>query len=282
MASTDSVGHEAAEQFGKGADGRMGWTAIVLAGRRPGVDPLAAHFGVEAKALIPIAGEAMVSRVLHSLCDVPEMSRIVVLTQDSEELSAAPELEWTRTQDRIHFMRSGKTISGSVLEFLRQDRNTQPVFLTTADNVLLTPEIARYFCDAAQAAQLSIGLVSRQQLERDFGESQRTWWHFRDGDFSGANLFALRVDNADEVTEALQFWEKIEQDRKKVWKIAARFGPLLMLRVVLRRLSLARAVQEAGRRLHVDAQAVELPFGRAAIDVDKLSDHVMAEKILQS
>ncbi|MXP26740.1 NTP transferase domain-containing protein [Altererythrobacter indicus] len=259
-----------------------GWTAIVLAGRRPGIDPLAAHFGKPSKALIPVAGEAMLSRVLRVLRATPEVNRIVVLTQDVEELASAAELAWVQDDSAIGIARSGATISGSVLDFLQHDGTNQPILLTTADNVLLTPEIASYFINKARAAQLSVGLVSRGQLEKDYGQSQRTWWRFGDGDFSGANLFALQVEEASDVQDALLFWEKIEQDRKKVWKIAARFGPLLMLRIALRRLSLNKAVREAGRRLHVDAQAVALPFGRAAIDVDKLSDHAMAEKILSA
>ena len=46
-----------------------GWTALVLAGQRPGVDPVAAHFGLEAKALVPVAGELMLGRVLMALAD---------------------------------------------------------------------------------------------------------------------------------------------------------------------------------------------------------------------
>jgi hypothetical protein len=46
-------------------------TALLVAGRRPGTDPLAAHFGVEDKALIAVAGEPMLSRVARVLADHP-------------------------------------------------------------------------------------------------------------------------------------------------------------------------------------------------------------------
>ena len=38
------------------------WTAILLAGSRPGRDRFAARYGAELKALIPIAGEPMLLR----------------------------------------------------------------------------------------------------------------------------------------------------------------------------------------------------------------------------
>ena len=40
----------------------MGWTAIVLAGSRPGTDSFAAQHGTDLKALIPVAGTPMVRR----------------------------------------------------------------------------------------------------------------------------------------------------------------------------------------------------------------------------
>ena len=44
-----------------------GLTALLLAGRRPGVDPLAATRGETLKALIPVAGTPMVARVAATL-----------------------------------------------------------------------------------------------------------------------------------------------------------------------------------------------------------------------
>ena len=54
-------------------------TALLVAGRRPGIDPLAQHFGVQDKALIAIDGEAMLSRVARTLVDHPALARVVVL-----------------------------------------------------------------------------------------------------------------------------------------------------------------------------------------------------------
>jgi len=48
-----------------GVSGR--WTAILLAGQRPGENQLAAGFGVALKPLIPVAGRAMVARVAAML-----------------------------------------------------------------------------------------------------------------------------------------------------------------------------------------------------------------------
>ena len=56
-------------------------TALVLAGTRAGGDPLAAGAGVSHKALIDVAGRAMIEHVVQALDAVPEIGRIILLPQ---------------------------------------------------------------------------------------------------------------------------------------------------------------------------------------------------------
>jgi hypothetical protein len=109
--------------------------------------------------------------------------------------------------------------------------------------------------------------------------NKRTWLRFSDGAWSGANLFALRSERA---KGALELWAEAEQDRKKAWKLFLHFGPLLALRAISRTIGLATALSQAGKRLGLSANLVPMPMAEAAIDVDKVSDHVLAERILQA
>jgi hypothetical protein len=79
---------------------------------------------------------------------------------------------------------------------------------------------------------------------------------------------------------ALELWQTIEQDRKKGWKIIAAFGPWLLLRVLLKSISLRDGLAKAGARLGLKASLIAMPMAEACIDVDKESDLVLAEKIL--
>ena len=58
---------------------RARWTAIVLAGQRPGRDPLAENFGGMFKALVPIDGQAMVARVVALLLSMDAIERVLLL-----------------------------------------------------------------------------------------------------------------------------------------------------------------------------------------------------------
>lgn len=254
-----------------------GWTALVLAGQRPGIDRLAAHFGREAKALIPVGGEPMLGRVLRALAAAPGIARIIVLAQDAPALLAAPELAWTTSDPRIGPRVSGRTISGSVLEVVEDPEVGLPLLVTTADNVMLTPATIAEFLAGAGAGDVSVAMVERGCLEAAVGPNRRTWLAFRGGAYTGANLFALTGPGA---LAALRFWETVEADRKSVLRLAAHFGPVMMVRLLLRRLTLESALAAAGAKIGAQAAPVLLSDGRMGVDVDKPEDHVLAERLL--
>lgn len=262
-------------------DASQGWTALVLAGQRPGIDPLAARFGTEMKALIPVAGELMLNRVLEALLDAPQVARIVVLAQNTLQLRAHQDLAWAVEEPKITFRVSGPTISGSVLGAVEDAGLGVPVLVTTADNVMLTPATIAEFVAGAGASpdanDVSVAFVERSNLEAAVGPNKRTWLTFRDGAFTGANLFALTGAGS---TNALKFWEKVEADRKSVLRLATHFGPVLMVRLLLRRMSLRDALAAAGARLGASAAPVILSDGRMGVDVDKPEDHALAERLL--
>ena len=258
-------------------DARPRWTALVLAGQRPEIDPMAAHFGTDMKALIPVAGEMMLNRVLEALLDAPEIARVVVLAQDSQLLRAHRDLAWAVEEPKIAFRASGPTISGSVRAAVDDSAIGLPVLVTTADNVMLTPATIAEFTAGAGAGDVSVAFVERRNLESAVGPNRRTWLTFRDGAFTGANLFALTGPGA---RNALTFWEKVEADRKSVLRLAAHFGPVLMVKLLLRRMTLTQALAAAGVKLGASAAPVVLSDGRMGVDVDKPEDHALAERLL--
>ncbi len=124
---------------------------------------------------------------------------------------------------------------------------------------------------------VAIAMVERKTMLAQFPEAKRTWLRFSDGNWSGANLFALMSLKS---VFALDLWADVEQDRKKAWRLFLHFGLRLASRALTRTIGLRRALDVAGRRLGLEARLVTMSDPVAAIDVDKLSDHVLAEKIL--
>ncbi len=95
--------------------------------------------------------------------------------------------------------------------------------------------------------------------------------------WTGANLFLF---NGPAALPLIALWSGIEADRKKGWKLIARFGPALLLRFLTRTITLHDAAARAGRRLGAEVRMVALSDPLAAVDVDKLADLALAEAVL--
>jgi molybdopterin-guanine dinucleotide biosynthesis protein A len=253
---------------------------ILLAGQRPGTDPLAAHFGTTLKALLEIEGRSMLLRVLDVITQVPDVRTIHVLAQQSRWLSDHVGPTWIDRHPHVHFRDCGPSISGSILDLMASEDGCLPFLVTTADNALLTLDILQSFISqvAEHDIDIAAGMVERRTLLAAYPGNQRTWLKFRGGAFSGANLFWFGSDKARVV---LDLWRTIEQHRKKGRAIIGAFGLPLLLGSALRILSLSQALTLAGRRLGIRALPVILPQAEAAIDVDKPSDHALATAIVQ-
>lgn len=249
-----------------------GMTAVVLAGSRPGSDPLAAALGTDLKALVPVAGKPMVRWPVEALLASDRFSQVVVLAQEPERIAAA-----LAPHPRLVVERSAATIAAT-LERLCLDHAVEwPLIVTTADHALLDQGMIDEFCDLSERADVAIGVVERARLMDRLPKSRRTWVRFRSGAFSGANLFRL---GGRTVLPAIELWRSVEQDRKKGWALLLAFGPLNFLAAALRLRTIHETVERIGRRLGVKAEAIEMSNPLAAVDVDTLSDHALVETLL--
>ena len=250
-----------------------GWTALLLAGSRPGGDPFAASQGVAAKALIPVGGVPMVARVAETLLACPAVGRIVVLTDRPDALR--PVLP---PSSRIEIGVSGASIAATVRRFAEADLAPWPLFVTTADHALLSPEtVAAFLAHVRASDDVALGVVERAVVRGRFPGNRRTWIKLRRGWWTGANLFALAGPRA---LEVVGWWADVEQERKKGWRLLAKLGPGLLARALARRLTLGEAAAALGGRLRVSIKAVPLDDPLAAVDVDKPSDLALAESVV--
>lgn len=247
------------------------WTALVLAGERPGDDPVGRPFGSGPKALVEVGGRPMVARVVDALRATPEVRSVVVLAQDTLVLADALPIEGVRLAT------SGAGIARSVSRIAGSAEAPWPVLVTTADHPLLTPATIAEFLAEVGDADVAVGFVSRTRVLARYPTTRRTWLRMRDDGWTGANLFALTGPRA---MAALDHWAGVERDRKRAWRLIATFGPGLAVRALARTLTLLEALERAGTRLGVRARAVALTNPDAAIDVDRPADRRLAELIL--
>ena len=249
----------------------MGWTALLLAGSRPGGDPFAESNGVRAKALIPVAGEPMIARPVRALLGNADVDRVRVLAQDGALLDPA-----LPKDVRLTVEPSEATIAATLEAILADPATRYPLLVTTADHALLDGPMIDDFCARADGADVAIGLVERRPLMARLPQTRRTWIGFRGGAYSGANLYALGSPKA---ARAVALWREVEQDRKKGWKLLTALG-LPGLLGLMRLRTLDQVLAAMGGKLGMTIRAVEMANPLAAVDVDKPADLILVEAIL--
>ncbi|AIT08162.1 cobalamin biosynthesis protein CobY [Sphingomonas taxi] len=238
----------------------MSFNALVLAGSRGGVDPLADYAGVTDKALIRIGGATMLERVIVALraagaAQIAVSANAPAVRAEALRLGAEP-------------IDAAAGPSLSTLQGLRA--LGAPLLVTTADHALLRPEwITDFLADAPADADVAALLARRDTVERDAPPTRRTYLRFADGGWSGCNLFLLRTPAAE---AAVGLWMSVERDRKRPWRIVWRLGPGTLLLYVTGRLTLDAALARLGALVGVRAAAVAARHGLAAVDVDKPAD----------
>ena len=249
-----------------------GLTAVVLAGSRPGSDPLAGAFGTDLKALVPVGGKPMVRWPVETLLASDRFSTVRVLAQEAERIG-----EVLPASPKLVVERSDATIAATLERLLFDGSAEWPLIVTTADHVLLDQAMIDEFCDLSELADIAIGVVEQDNLMSRLPDSRRTWIRFRSGAYSGANLFRL---SGPKVLPALELWRSIEQDRKKAWSLLWALGPANFAGAVLRIRTIHETLDRIGDRVGAKIEAIDLSDPLAAVDVDKLSDHSLVEKLL--
>ena len=252
----------------------MNYTAVVLAGSRLGGDPLATRFNQDFKALIAVAGKAMVRWPVEALLACPEVERVIVVTQQPETLRAA-----LPGDPRVEMRPSQATIADTIARLIADKAARFPLLVTTADHALLTPAMIAEFVAKADGADLAIGLVEQGVMRARFPAATRTWIGFKGGRYSGANLFTVA---SAKVLPVVERWRSVEQDRKRGWRVLAALGPALLLGAVLKLRTLDQSAAAVGRKLGLSIRAVQLSDPLAAVDIDKPEDHALAEAILMA
>lgn len=253
-------------------------TVLLLAGSRGVADPVAAAAGVPHKALAPVNGQPMIAHVLAALVAMPEVRRVVLVCDRPDQLRAADAVARAEAAGVLTMGLAGPSPSRSILDSLDRSEVAPPVLVATADAPLLTPEIVRSFWAAVPAdADIAAAVTAGSGIRERFPGSRRTFLRFRDGDFCGCNLFALRTPEARRV---VAFWRRLEDHRKQPLTMAALLGPAVVLQYLLRRLTLDDAARHISRRTGARAAIVPIPYPEAAVDVDKPEDLPVAERVL--
>lgn len=247
------------------------FTAIVLAGDRARIDPLAQAAGVTCKSFVPVGGRSMVLRVLDALGSASQVGARILCGPSQALIEQEPELNASIEAGRIKWIASRATPSSSTFHALQSLPHDTPALVTTADHALLTTQIVDVFCTEARqtGCDVAVGLASYEQVTTAFPETRRTAIKFKDGAYCGCNLFGFLNSQA---YIAAQFWRQIEQERKKPLRMMRILGWWTVVRHLLGWMSLTDTLEHISSKMGIRVGALILPFPEAAVDVDTIDD----------
>lgn len=257
-----------------------GLTALVLAGSRGPDDPLTRATGFRHKALLPVAGVPMLLRVLRALNGVPEITRIAVCIEDPALIAGVLDLYRRESGAReIQLLTAAASPSRSAAAALAALGT--PLLVTTADHALLQSQwVAHFLRNQPEDITASVALARAEAVLRDTPGTQRTFLRFADGHYSACNLFYLARPDA---AQLLTLWQQVEALRKQPVKMLRLLGVSYALRYRFGWLSLHAALRRLGTLAGgIAVAAVDMPYGRAAVDVDKPSDLALVERLLEA
>lgn len=252
-----------------------GFTAIILAGQRPGsIDVLAAEAGVPNKSLVSIGGAPLIRHVAEALAATPGLNRLKIVVEGQTVPMVQALLDDLRCP--LTFVEAADNLADSVHAAAADVEG--PMVITTSDNVLLTPGAVRDVLAAVTSgADAAVAMATERAVLAAHPEGQRRFYRFADDSYSNCNLYALAGPRA---AAAAEGFRSGGQFAKKPLRMIMALGPINLLLLLAGRLTLRGALARVSRRFRLQVEPVILDDGAHAIDVDNPRTYACAETLL--
>lgn len=256
-------------------------TALVLAaGRRGDQDPVAQLQGKSLKCLVEVDGVAMIERVVVALLDSGCCHKVLISIESGNTLRELERMSRWLDEGIVSVVPSAGNLGDSILNLAEGAEPLLPLLITTADNVLHTPELIRSFVAGAQAddRDVSVGVTREKTVRVNFPDEQLGFFQFRDGGYSFCNLYVIHTRKGFDLTRV---FHSGGQFRKHPWRILTAFGVLTLLLYKFRVITIDGCFRRLSRKFRVTARTVDVPWSYSAIDVDNPRTYELSEKILR-
>ena len=251
-------------------------TALVLAGKREGrVDPLAQAHGVTHKCLVPVAGRPMISHVIGALAANPSIGTIRVSVHDLDILESVLELRPLLQSGRVKPVMAQENLADSIIE--GASGAGFPLLVTTADNVMLTPDGVEAIIAGAQGCDAGVVLTRKADVLAVHPEGQRRFYSFSDDAYSNCNTYWVTSARAMRTIEVFRSGGQFVKHPDRIFRS---LGFVALICFAFGIGSIGRAFERISRRFELHIRAIIHSEGALAIDVDNERSHSVAEGLL--
>jgi GTP:adenosylcobinamide-phosphate guanylyltransferase len=239
--------------------------AVVTAGGIPKQgEPLYEYTRGKSKALLDVAGKPMVQWVLEALDGAASIQRVVIIGLEPESgVTSRKTVAFLPNQGgMVENIRTG------VFKILELNPEAHHVLMVSSDIPGITPEMVDWVVATAMQTDEDAyyNVIPREDMEKVFPESKRSYTHLKDLDVCGGDMNVIRSSM---VTAEEGIWNELIASRKNVFKQAAIIGYDILFLLLLRRLTIDDAVKRVARRLQITGRAIVCPYAEVGMDVDK-------------
>jgi GTP:adenosylcobinamide-phosphate guanylyltransferase len=254
--------------------------AVVLAGGTPKPGELLYTYTQgKPKALLEMAGHPMLHWILEALDRASTVRRVAV---SGLAMSAAP---GTPTAKPHVYVSDRGTLMGNAqagaTELAKAGPLTTHVLMVSSDIPTLTAEIVDWMVTTALETnhEAYYSLIPREKMEARFPGSKRSYFHFKDGVFTGSDINLM---SADLLLHGHAKGPALIEARKNIFEQARLIGWDVLLLFALRRLTVAEAARMASQRLQLNGRALICPYAEAGMDVDKPVQYELVKRDMES
>ena len=246
-------------------DKQLSVVATVAAGQTLGEDDLLAEqTRGRPKALLPIAGKPMVVHVVEALAAARHVRHVAIIALDPGLGVSFPlPVEYVPDAGSLF-----ANVEAGFLFALDRYPGLDAVLYCASDVPAITPAAIDAFIEDCFTTDhdLYYPVVERGVMERRFPGSRRSYVHLREGDFCGGDMMLFRPTLTVQQRDTLR---NLVGSRKSVLEQARIVGFGLLLKLLLRRLTLVEAERRVARAMGVRGRVVLCPYAEIGMDVDK-------------
>ncbi len=226
------------------------------------------------KAFALVGGRTLLERTLAPLRASAAVATIRVVAPQSAREHAALALA-----DEI--VPDGAKIRDSLRSGLAGLPPDEIVAVWTSDLPMLSVAVVDDFIARAieTDADIGYGCVEYGVHVQRFPEVPHTWARMREGRYCGGGAIAIKPRA---LARLDAFIERLGAARKSPLRLAGLFGWGLLARYAIGQLSIERAAMRASTIVGASVRAIPSPFPEFAVNVDRLSDVALAERLLGS
>ena len=247
--------------------------AVLLAGSNK-QDALLVEQGVSSKVQLDIAGKPLVQYVLEAIKNANLIDKVIYLGEPLDSLNSFYDEHVEASNDLTTNM---QTALRAALRY-----NPEKIVVVSGDLLWLTGDDIDTFVQKAiqelPEASLVYPIMTRQMVEASFDQPHRRYAKLNGEELTGGSVVLLKPDC---VEPLLAYADKAYKSRKSLLALARLLGLKVMLKFVLRRLSVADIEARISEGLGVQVRALRLARANLALDVDEAEDLRHAERDMQ-